>query len=63
LDGDHHLQAEQELYNLERFNPFWIVSPTLDHIKKLLFATHFPEWFVTTMIVSVASTFLSLFPA
>lgn len=54
-------KPNQELYNLQRFNPFWIVSPTLDHIKKLLFDTHFPDWFVTTMIVSVASTFLSLF--
>ncbi len=50
-----------ELYDLEHTNPFWIVSPTLDHINKLLFQTHFPEWFVTTMIVSVASTFLSIF--
>jgi len=55
------LKPNRELYDLQTFNPFWIVSPTLDHIKKLLFQTHFPDWFVTTMIVSVASTFLSLF--
>lgn len=54
-------KPNEELYDLNRFNPFWIVSPTLDHIKKLLFDTHFPEWFATTMIVSVVATFLSLF--
>ncbi|WP_316980251.1 carbohydrate ABC transporter permease [Shumkonia mesophila] len=54
-------KPNQELYDLEHTNPFWIVAPTLDHIKKLLFNTHFPDWFVTTMIVSVASTLLSLF--
>ncbi len=53
-------KPNEELYDLGR-NPFWVIHPTLDHIKKLLFQTHFPEWFVTTMIVSVASTFLSLF--
>ena len=54
-------KPNNELYDLEHTNPFWIVHPTLDHIDKLLFHTHFPDWFVTTMIVSVASTFLSLF--
>jgi multiple sugar transport system permease protein len=54
-------KPNQELYDLEHTNPFWIAQPTLDHIKKLLFETHFPDWFVTTMVVSVASTFLSLF--
>ncbi|MBE0529612.1 MAG: carbohydrate ABC transporter permease [Rhodospirillales bacterium] len=54
-------KPNKELYDLEHTNPFWIAAPTLDHIEKLLFNTHFPDWFVTTMIVSVASTFLSLF--
>lgn len=54
-------KPNQELYNLDTGNPFWIVEPTLDHIRKLLFDTPFPSWFWTTMVVSVASTFLSLF--
>lgn len=53
-------KPNEELYDLGH-NPFWVINPTLDHIKKLLFNTHFPEWFATTMIVSVASTVLSLF--
>ena len=54
-------KPNQELYDLDTGNPFWIVEPTLDHIRKLLFDTPFPDWFWTTMVVSVASTFLSLF--
>jgi multiple sugar transport system permease protein len=54
-------KPNDELYNIKTGNPFWIVSPTLDHIEKLFFDTNFPDWFVTTMVVSVASTFLSLF--
>lgn len=50
-----------ELYDMENFNPFWVAEPTLDHIKKLFFETHFPDWFVTTMLVSVGSTIISLF--
>ena len=42
-------------------NPFWVVNPTLDHIKKLLFDTSYPEWLWNTMLVSVVSTALSLF--
>ncbi|WP_198370696.1 carbohydrate ABC transporter permease [Roseomonas rosulenta] len=49
-----------ELYNLRDHNPFWISSPTLDHIHHLLFNTAYPKWLWTTMMVAVASTFLSL---
>src|SRR5215510_12382900 len=41
-------------------NPFWIVAPTLDHFRKLLFHTQYPEWMWNTVIVSVVSTFASL---
>jgi multiple sugar transport system permease protein len=49
-----------ELYNFAEHNPLWITSPTLDHIYHLLFRTAYPKWLWTTMLVSVASTFLSL---
>jgi len=39
-------------------NPFWVKSPTLAHIKKLLFDTSYPDWLWNTMLVSVVSTFL-----
>ena len=41
-------------------NPFWVINPTLAHIKKLLFDTAYPEWLWNTVLVSVVSTFLSI---
>jgi multiple sugar transport system permease protein len=42
-------------------NPFWLINPTLDHFKKLLFHTSYPAWLLNTVIVSVCATFISLF--
>ena len=42
-------------------NPFWLINPTLDHFKKLLFHTQYPAWLWNTIVVSVCATFLSLF--
>jgi multiple sugar transport system permease protein len=50
-----------ELYDYKKYNPFLIGSPTLQHIKHLLFETAYPHWLVTTMVVAVCSTTLSLF--
>jgi multiple sugar transport system permease protein len=50
-----------ELYDYKKYNPFWIGSPTLDHIKKLLFGTAYPRWLMVTMGVAICSTTLSLF--
>ncbi len=50
-----------ELYDYTTHNPFWITSPTLDHIRKLLFETSYPRWLWTTMLVAFAATFISLF--
>jgi len=41
-------------------NPFWVIHPTLDHFKKLLFHTAYPSWMLNTMLISVISTFASL---
>jgi multiple sugar transport system permease protein len=41
-------------------NPFWIVAPTLDHFKKLLFDTAYPAWMWNTILISVVSTFASI---
>jgi multiple sugar transport system permease protein len=56
-------KPDAEMYDYAKFNPFWIANPTLDHVKKLLFETSYPEWWLNTLIVSVASTTLSLFAA
>src|SRR5262249_55166909 len=50
-----------EIMNFKEHNPFWITSPTLAHIKRLLFDTAYPLWLKTTMLVAIGSTFLSLF--
>lgn len=53
------LKPDAELYNLQ-VNPLWIHAPTLDHFRQLLLHTHFPRWLWNTMLVSVASTAISL---
>ena len=42
-------------------NPFWIINPTLAHVEKLLFKTEYPQCMWNTVLVSVTSTFFSLF--
>ena len=54
-------KSNDDIYDYEKNNPFWVWNPTLGNIKKLLFDTSYPEWLWNTMLVSVASTFISLF--
>ena len=44
-------------------NPFWVKSPTLEHFRKLLFETTFPQWAWNTVMISVVATFGSLVAA
>ncbi|MFQ6017896.1 MAG: carbohydrate ABC transporter permease [Kiloniellaceae bacterium] len=57
------LKPNAELLDIKTQNPFWVSNPTLAHIEKLLFETSYPEWLWNTMLISVVSTFLSLFCA
>ena len=52
-------KPNEELLSREG-NPFWVINPTLAHIKKLLLDTAYPEWLLNTMMVSVVATFLSI---
>ncbi|HXY99045.1 MAG TPA: carbohydrate ABC transporter permease [Stellaceae bacterium] len=54
-------KPDAELYDYAKYNPFWVAHPTLEHIKKLLFETSYPDWMLNTMVISVSSTALSLF--
>ena len=54
-------KPNDELYNYSDHNPFWVTSPTLANINKLLFETDYPRWLLNTMIVAFCATFLSLF--
>jgi len=53
-------KPDNELLSREG-NPFWVVNPTLAHVKKLLFDTAYPEWLWNTFLVTVAATFISIF--
>ena len=54
------IKPDEQLLDLERFNPFWTWTPTLKHIHKLLFETSYPHWLANTMLVAIAATILSL---
>src|SRR5262249_61077663 len=54
------IKPDEQLLDLERFNPFWTWTPTLKHIDKLLFGTHYPLWLANTMLVAVTATILSI---
>ena len=54
-------KPNRELLDMDTFNPFWVANPTLAHIKKLLFETAYVDWLINTVIISVVSTFISLF--
>ena len=54
-------KPNHELMDFKNHNPFWISSPTLEHINHLLFNTAYPSWFLTTMGVAIGATILSLF--
>lgn len=54
-------KSNEELYDYKTYSPFWVHSPTLKNINKLLFETQYPEWLLNTMLVAVCATFLSLF--
>lgn len=54
------VKPNEQLTDYNNFSPFWVVKPTLDHIKYLLFETSYPGWLWNTIVVSVCATVLSL---
>jgi multiple sugar transport system permease protein len=55
------IKPDEQLIDMERFNPFWVIQPTFKHISKLLFETQYPRWLWNTMYVAVGATALSIF--
>jgi multiple sugar transport system permease protein len=53
-------KSNEELYDYKNHNPFWIDSPTLENVNRLLFETDYPQWLTVTMSVAVVSTVISL---
>jgi multiple sugar transport system permease protein len=53
------LKPNRDLYNLA-LNPLWVPNPTFDHLRRLLWDTHFLPWMRNTLVISVGATALSL---
>ena len=54
------IKPDEQLLDLNTYNPFWTWNPTFKHIYKLLFESHYPLWLWNTMYVAVAPTILSI---
>jgi multiple sugar transport system permease protein len=54
------IKPDDQLIDMDRFNPFWVIHPTLKHISKLLFETQYPRWLWNTMFVAIGATTLSI---
>jgi multiple sugar transport system permease protein len=53
------LKPNNELYNLRVF-PFWVFNPVMTHYQYLFTNTLYATWLMNTLIVSIASTAISL---
>ena len=58
--GTTALKPNHELTDFKNYNPLWPSEPTLRHIKYLLFETTYPYWLWNTILISIASTVISL---
>ena len=54
------IKPDEQLIDMNTYNPFLVVGPTLKHINKLLFESQYPRWLWNTTYVSVLATFVSL---
>ena len=54
------VKPKEHLLDLEAHNPFFTLQPTFEHIRALIFETHYPLWLWNTMFISVAATILAL---
>src|SRR3981189_2038228 len=54
------IKPDEQLIDMDKYSPFWVVRPTFKHISKLLFETQYPRWLWNTMYVAVGATTLSI---
>ncbi|MDT3381771.1 carbohydrate ABC transporter permease [Labrys portucalensis] len=54
------VKPNDQLTDYANYSPFWVVGPTLEHIRYLLFETSYPGWLLNTIYVSVGATALAL---
>ena len=55
------VKPDEQLIDLNTYNPFWTWNPTFKHIHKLLFESAYPRWLWNTMFIAVTATALSIF--
>ncbi len=56
-------KTNEELHAYRGLEALWIFEPTFENIRFLLFETEYPQWLWNTMLVTVVSTFMSIFCA
>jgi len=54
------IKPDEQLLDLDKYSPFWTLSPTFKHFHKLLFESYYPYWLWNTMYVAVCATVLSI---
>src|ERR1700753_79965 len=54
------VKPDDQLLDLDKFNPFWTWNPTFRHFHKLLFESYYPHWLWNTMYVAICATILSI---
>src|SRR6201986_4511335 len=54
------LKPDEQLIDMEKYNPLWGIHPTFKHISKLWFEPQYPRWLWNTMYVAVGATTLSI---
>ena len=55
------VKPDEQLIDMNTYNPFITLNPTFKHISKLLFESDYPRWLWNTMFIAVVSTAISLF--
>jgi multiple sugar transport system permease protein len=55
------VKPDEQLIDMQTYNPFITLNPTFKHIDKLLFHSDYPRWLWNTMFVAVSATAISLF--
>jgi multiple sugar transport system permease protein len=54
------IKPDEQLLDMDKVSPFWTTAPTLKHLQKLLFETHYPQWLWNTMFVAISATVISI---
>ena len=61
--GVSTFKTNEELHAYKGLQSLWVYEPTLENLRYLLWETDYPRWVWNTMLITVTSTFLSIFCA